>query len=316
LGTQRKFKLLATKLAVLAKLKNGHEYTETMPIDTFLAIKQNIPNLPSSMKKVAHVLVDDPIFVSRSTLAQVAERCGVSEPTVLRFIRKNNFVGFRDFQYMVIQFLAAGTPAAFSNITPTDDIEDVVGKLFDKSIQTLANARKNLDVSAIKGAVDAIASASSVLVLGYGASAIVAQDIAQKFPLFGKPIHAPTDSHQQFMAAAVADSSTVVLAISNTGQTIELLRAVSVAKSCGAVVVSITEKHSLLAKLSDIVIVGNSEDNTDIFTPSTSRLVDLVIIDILAASTSSNFSEQTLENLNRMKSLLSKMRAGEEESFN
>ena len=118
------------------------------------------------------------------------------------------------------------------------------------------------------------------------------------------------------MAAAVADSSTVVLAISNTGQTIELLRAVSVAKASGAVIVSITEKHSPLAKLSDIAIVGNSEDNTDIFTPSTSRLVDLVIVDILAAAISSSFTEQTLENLNRMKSLLSKMRAGEDESFN
>lgn len=287
-----------------------------MPTDIFFTIKQNIPNLPNSMKKVAHVLVDDPAFVSRSTLAQVAAKCGVSEPTVLRFIRKNNFIGFRDFQYMVIQFLASGTPAAFSNIKPTDNIADVVVKLFDNSIQTLTNAREQIDVTAIKDAVDAIESASSLLVLGYGASGIVAQDTAQKFPLFGKAVHAPLDSHQQFIAAAVADSSTVVLAISNTGQTIELLRAVSVAKSCGAVIVSITENHSPLAKLSDIAIVGNSQDNTDIFTPSTSRLVDLVIIDILAAAISSRFTEEALGNLNRMKSLLSKMRLGLDKSIN
>lgn len=287
-----------------------------MSTDIFFTIKQNIPNLPNSMKKVAHVLVDDPAFVSRSTLAQVAAKCGVSEPTVLRFIRKNNFIGFRDFQYMVIQFLASGTPAAFSNIKPTDNIADVVVKLFDNSIQTLTNAREQIDVTAIKDAVDAIESASSLLVLGYGASGIVAQDTAQKFPLFGKAVHAPLDSHQQFIAAAVADSSTVVLAISNTGQTIELLRAVSVAKSCGAVIVSITENHSPLAKLSDIAIVGNSQDNTDIFTPSISRLVDLVIIDILAAAISSRFTEEALENLNKMKSLLSKMRLGSDKSIN
>lgn len=268
------------------------------------------------MRKVAHVVLDDPLFVSRSTLSQVAAKCSVSEPTVLRFIRKHNFIGFRDFQYAIIQFLASGTPAAFSNIKPNDDISEMTDKLFDKSIQSLINARAQIDVSSIKKAVKAIASASNLLVLGFGASGIVAQDTAQKFPLFGKAIHAPMDSHQQFMAAAISDTSTVVLAISNTGQTIELLRAVTLAKSQGAVIVAITESHSPLAKIANIAIVGNSEDNTDIFTPSTSRLVDLVIIDILAAATSSSFTEETLENLNRMKFLLSKMRLSEDKSFN
>jgi len=58
---------------------------------------------------------------------------------------------------------------------------------------------------------------------GFGASGIIALDAQQKFPLFGVPCLAHTDSHQQFTAAAMTQPGDVAVAIPNTGNTIAII---------------------------------------------------------------------------------------------
>jgi len=259
---------------------------------------------------VCAVVIENPSWASRATLAEIATEAGVSEPSVVRFSRSLGFDGFQDFKYALIQSLASGVPAAHAAVERGDGIEVIANKIFENSLEGLRSTREALNLEALQAAVTAIRKADNLLVLGFGASGIVGQDTAQKFPLFGIPINAPVDFHQQFIAANLATSETVVLAISNTASTTEVLESVIEAKERGATTIAVCGKEGPISRVADIVISHTTED-TDIYTPTTSRLAALVIIDVLAVGVVLRYEPNRISELERMKSHLSRMRRGQ-----
>lgn len=266
-------------------------------------------SLRPSEQKVCSVLIENPTWGSRATLAEIASEAGVSEPSVVRFSRSLGFDGFQDFKYALIQSLASGVPAAHASVERGDDIGVIANKIFENSLEGLRSTREVLNLDALQAAVSAIRKADNMLVLGFGASGVVGQDTAQKFPLFGIPINAPIDFHQQFIAANLATSDTVVLAISNTAMTTEVLESMLEAKQRGATTIAVSGHEGPISQVADIVISHTAED-TDIYTPTISRLVALVIIDVLAVAVVLQYEPSRIFELERMKSHLSRMRQG------
>lgn len=264
---------------------------------------------PSEQKVAARVL-EDPKAVVRMTLAELAKSSQVSEPTIVRFANGIGCDGFHDFRIQLAQSVALGIPATQSVINKDDDTTTTIVKVFDYTISSLDHARRHLDTQQIERAVTALSSCRSILFIGLGASGIVAQDAQQKFPLFGVPCTAPIDHHQQFLAGSVADSDTVVVAISNVGRTQTILHTVHVAREGGATIIGISGGATPLAQLSDIPIIVESLDNTDVYTPTISRIAQLVVIDVLATSVMIRRDDDALRALRRIKQRLARMRAG------
>lgn len=265
--------------------------------------------LRPSEQKVCAVVIEDPLWGSRATLAEIANKAGVSEPSVVRFSRSLGYEGFQDFKYALIQSLASGVPAAQASVERGDGIGVIANKIFENSLEGLRSTREALNLDALQAAVSAIGQADNMLVLGFGASGIVGQDTAQKFPLFGLPINAPVDFHQQFIGANLATPQTVVLAISNTATTTEVLESMLEAKQRGAITIAVCGREGPISRVADIFISHTTED-TDTYTPTTSRLAALVIIDILAVALILQSEPARISELERMKSHLSWMRQG------
>ena len=151
-------------------------------------------SLRPSERKVAEVLTADPSWFSRATLSEIAARAEVSEPTVVRFARSLGSSGFQDFKYTLIQSLASPLVGVHSLIDESDPLQTVITKTIDASITALTSLRDSLNVDTLSRVADAIGAASELIVLGFGASGIVGQDLAQKFPRLGLPINAPADA--------------------------------------------------------------------------------------------------------------------------
>lgn len=246
-----------------------------------------LPSLRRSERRVADIVVENPAFVVESTMATVAEVSGVSEPTVMRFSTSLGFGGFQQFKMALAQTLALGMPATISSISESDSIAELSTKVFDHTISSLDRARRYLDPQRIEQTVDAILGASSLTFTGLGASGVIALDAVQKAPLFGVPCSAPSDPHQQFMAASTAMPGDVFFAISNTGETASVVEIARAAKNSGATVVALTgSEPSALTDVSDIAIVIRTFEDTDRYTPTVSRLAALVVVDILATAVS------------------------------
>lgn len=279
------------------------------PRNVIEATRAMLPDLRKSDRKVADVLIADPKRFMNATLSEVAELAAVSQPTVMRFCAAIGCEGFQDFKIRLAQSIAIGTPATHSAIADDDSSADVASKIFAYTMTSLDWARHKLDMTQMDAAVDLILTASSIEFFGFGASAIVAQDLQQKFPLFGIPCNATVDGHQQFMAASMMGPGGVAVAISNTGSTASIVELVRIAREQGAKVVAITgSTTSPLADYSDIVINVETLDNTDVFTPTTSRIAALVAADILSTLVARQRGADHNQRLTRMKRQLNQKR--------
>jgi len=267
------------------------------------------PELRKSDRKVADVVLANPQRIMNATVAETAEISQVSQPTAIRFCNAIGCEGFQDLKIRLAQSLVLGTPATQSAIFIDDTPEEVASKIFDYTMTSLDWARHKLDMAQVNEAVELILNARSLEIFGFGASAIVAQDFQQKFPLLGVPCHATMDSHQQLMAASMMRRGDVAVAISNTGETLSIVELTRLAREQGAKVIAITgTTTTALANYSDVLINVETLENTDIFTPTTSRIAALVAVDIISTLVARRLDRVENQRLLHMKRYLSQIR--------
>ena len=284
----------------------------TAPRNVLELVRMLRPELRKSDRKVADALLANPRRFLNATVSETASIAEVSQPTVIRFCSAIGCDGFQDFKIRLAQSLALGTPATQSAISEEDTPAEVASKIFDYTMTSLDWARHKLAIEQMNAAVELILTAKSLEIFGLGASAIVAQDLQQKFPLLGIPCHASTDSHQQVMAASMMKPGDVAVTISNTGGTLAIIELARLAREQGAQVITITGgAQTALSDYSDIVINVETLDNTDLFTPTTSRIAALVAVDILSTLVARRLGRAHNQRLVRMKRYLSQRRKNE-----
>lgn len=272
-------------------------------------VRSMLPKLRKSDRKVAEVVFADPRRILNSTVAETAALAGVSQPTVIRFATAVGCTGFQDFKLRLAQSLALGTPATHSAIENSDAPEVVAEKIFDYTMTSLDWARNHLDKAALHKAIDILSGARSIEFFGLGASGIVARDAQQKFPLFGVPCGAQVDSHQQFMVAAMMQPDDVAVVISNTGNTRTVIEIARLARESGAKIIGLIGSDSPLVPYCDVPLLIETLDNTNVYTPTTSRIAALVVVDILSTSVALQRDAAHQERVTTMKRRLSDMRA-------
>jgi RpiR family carbohydrate utilization transcriptional regulator len=119
---------------------------------------------------------------------------------------------------------------------------------------------------------------------GVGNSGVVAQDAQHKFFRLGINGVAYSDGHMQVMSASLLKPNDCVLVISNSGRTRDLMDSCDIARKNGATTIVITASGSPLAKACDIHLGADHPEGFDRYSPMVSRLLHLMIIDILATS--------------------------------
>lgn len=243
----------------------------------------------------------DPATSVHRTLAELAAEAGVSEPTVVRFCRAVGFRGFRDFQITLAQALAAQSGFNDVAMTKIDPQQDLIGSVLSNHLGTLIAVRDALDGDSIARAVDILADARRIEFFGLGASGIVAIDAQQKFFRLGRPTVAYTDPHMQLMSATTLRAGDVVVAISHTGRTKDILESVVTAKDAGAQVVAITSPESPLSFAASVTLPVATAEDTDLYTPMMSRLAHLAVVDILATGLAVRGGAEVADNLRRLK---------------
>jgi RpiR family carbohydrate utilization transcriptional regulator len=284
--------------------------TSTSVDDNLLeVIRRSLLDLRKSDRRVAETILDAPLAAIEMTVAVLAEASETSEPTVLRFCAAVGCEGFRDLRVKLARSLAFARSTSHAAISPEDDLATIVTKIFDFNLSNLSWASSKLDTDRLEDAVRVLFASERIEFFGFGASGIVARDAQQKFPLFGVPCGAPTDGHQMFMTAAMVKPTDTVVAISNTGTTREVVDATRLAKERGARTIGITGSGSPLLEYCDIGIVVETLENTDVFTPTISRVAAMVVIDILSTAVSLGRDEMHHERVADMKRQLAKIRS-------
>ncbi|MCF7694840.1 MurR/RpiR family transcriptional regulator [Mycetohabitans rhizoxinica] len=264
--------------------------------------------LRPSERKLAGYVCDAPREVLDLSMTELASRAGVSQPTIARFCHALGCSGFREFKIRLAQGVAQRLPTVYRDVRLDEPAPGIVSKVFDRTIGALLEVRNSLSAHSVETAIELLADAARVEFYGAGGSGIAAQDIQHKFFRLGMPSVAYTDPHTYAMSAALLGPRDVVVAVSNTGRTRDIIGAVHSALQRDAKVIAITHGNSPLARLATISLLANLTEETDVFSPMTSRMSHLVIGDILAVGVALRRGSALVDRLNDAQKVLAQRR--------
>ncbi len=250
----------------------------------------------------------NPQTAIHSSIATLAKLADVSEPTVNRFCRRLDTKGFPDFKLHLAQSLANGTPYVSRNVEETDGPDAYTHKIFESTMACLDVAKSSLDAQQINRAVDLLTQAKRISFFGQGASSAVAKDAQNKFIRFNIPITRFDDPVMQRMSCINSTDNDVVVLISHTGRTKSLIEIAHLARDNGATVIAITAKNSPLDKAVSLTITLDVSEDTDVYMPMASRVVQMTIIDVLATGFTLRRGSGFRDNLKRVKETLRESR--------
>ncbi|PSW07319.1 MurR/RpiR family transcriptional regulator [Photobacterium lipolyticum] len=284
-------------------------------MNTLEKIQKNLDNFSKSERKVAEVIIASPQTAIHSSIATLAKMADVSEPTVNRFCRRLDTKGFPDFKLHLAQSLANGTPYVNRNVEEDDGPDAYTAKIFESTMACLDVAKNSIDPMQINRSVDLLTQAKKISFFGLGASASVAHDAQNKFFRFNIPIVCFDDIVMQRMSVINCTDGDVVVMISHTGRTKSLVEIAHMARENGATVIGITAKDSPLDRECSLSICLDVPEDTDIYMPMASRVVQMTVIDVLATGFTLRRGAGFRENLKRVKESLKDSRFSKENTL-
>ncbi len=202
------------------------------------------------------------------------------------------------------------------DIDRDDSLADIVAKIAFSDAAAVQDTAANLDLDALAGAVEAVATARRIDVYGIGASGFVGQDLHQKLHRIGLLAFAWPDPHAALTSAALLDDGCVAIAISHTGSTADTVDALRSARESGARTIAITNfVPSPLTAHADLVLTTAARETTFRSGAMASRIAQLAVIDCLFVGVAQRSYDRTTTALDRTyRAVRSRRIAGEQDS--
>jgi RpiR family carbohydrate utilization transcriptional regulator len=271
-------------------------------------IQASLPSLAPAEQRVGKLVLADPRTFAQLPVAQLAERAHVSKPTVVRFCRSMGYDGLSDFKLKLAGSVSEGVPFIHRSVDADDKTSDIAVKVIDNTVAAFLKYRNDASAFALEQAAQALAQTQKtgrrIEFYGVGNSGIVAQDAQHKFFRLGVHAIAYSDGHMQVMSASMLQPGDCVVIVSNSGRTRDLMDACDIAKKQGATTIVITASGSPLAGIGHLHLTADHPEGYDKYSPMVSRLLHLLIIDILATTVALRIGEALQPTLEGMKNNL------------
>jgi RpiR family carbohydrate utilization transcriptional regulator len=271
-------------------------------------IKASLPSLAPAEQRVARLVLGDPRAFANLPVSELADRAHVSKPTVVRFCRSVGYDGLSDFKLKLAGSISEGVPFIHRSVDLDDRTGDVLVKVIDNTVAAFLKYRNDASAFAMDKAVEALANACKtgrrIEFYGVGNSGIVALDAQHKFFRLGVNTIAYSDGHMQVMSATLLGPGDCAVVISNSGRTRDLMDACDIARKNGATTIVMTATGSPLASGAQVHLAADHPEGYDRYSPMVSRLLHLVIIDVLATAVALRIGPRLQPLLREMKNNL------------
>lgn len=253
---------------------------------------------PAELRVAEHVLAH-PRAVLNDPIVEIARAAQVSQPTVIRFCRSLGCEGLSDFKLRLASGLTGTVPVTHTQVNLDDSMQELGAKVLGNTASAILQVRSQLNRETIARAVDLLLGAGHIEFYAVGHYGVVAQDAQFKFLRFGMSSAAYTDTRLQMLAANVLKPRDVAVIISSGGRLSELLEVADKAHARGAYVVAITASQSPLARKADAALIVDHAEDVATHLPMISRILHLLVIDILAVGVAMRRNPEGAELLSR-----------------
>ncbi len=274
-----------------------------------LRVKEIYGSLSQKEQKVADFILNFPDNVIDLSIGNLAEFCGVSVSSVTRLCKSIGYSGYKELcrNLTANRQQSENSDVTYSDIRPGDSIETIMQSVCQSNIYAIESTMALQDVDNVGKIVEILSAARRVDFYGMGSSSLVAQDARNKFLRINKISLPSVDPHDQLLCAATLQPEDVAVAISNSGDTKDLLEIADVIRQTGATLISITHfSKNPLAQKSDYQLYTASSETMFRSGVMSSRISLLAIVDVLYTCVASENYQDVKKSLDWSRMLASK----------
>jgi DNA-binding MurR/RpiR family transcriptional regulator len=264
-------------------------------------IRALMPGLPEAQRATAALILDDPAAVARMTILDLADACRVSTGSITRFCRALGLPGYSALRIA----LAADTGRSEREtwqanmgrqISENDELGQVAEAISAAVSHAVGETLSRLDLAAVEEAASAIARARRVEVCGMGGSAGMGTEFQHRIFRIGVPAWCWSDTQVALTGAALLGPHDVMLAISHSGRTREVIDLAAEAASRGATTVALTnDPESPLARRVDLVLASSVRTDAPGHNSVLSRHAQMAVLDLLYIAVAQRTYDQSTE---------------------
>lgn len=237
-------------------------------------------DMGKSEKKVADWLFSHSGEILPYSITDLASKCDSSEATIVRFSKRLGLAGYQELKINLAK--EHDKRVIVPTITGADDCYSIFEKVCNDAYMSLERTKRTLSAEAMTRAAKSISEAKRVVLIGLGSSASVAEDASFKFLRAGCNAAAYADTHMQAVAVSQLRRGDVLIGISQSGSSKDIVEAMKTARAHGVTTVSITSKErSPIARHSDVLLLTDTEETRHSTLGLNSHLARLVVIDAL-----------------------------------
>ena len=237
-----------------------------------------------SERKIGTYIIQHTAEVVDMTVGELAQACGVSDASVSRFCKKINMKGFHHLKITLAKEISEKgiEEEEVSNHISVNDIEQSLKNILANKVTEITQTVSMMDAKQLSEILNKLNMARTVQFFAVGNTIPVAIDGAFKLNQIGIPAVSGTNWETQIGYTYNMTAEDVVIAISNSGESTAVLRALEAAKSAGATTLSITNSEkSSAAQLSDYHITTATREKLFLDGYCFSRVSATTVIEIL-----------------------------------
>jgi DNA-binding MurR/RpiR family transcriptional regulator len=290
-------------------MKTKQKHHAPMKAGSLIRIKSAIESFKPSERAVAEFVLENPEQVMHMSISEASQNIGVGESTIIRFCRVLGYKGYQDFKLRLAQDLVEPVHYIHENVSFEDNAKDLAQKVFQTNLQAVENTMKVLDPEMVEVAAKLLTTARRIDIYGVGYSSFTAKDAKLKLARLGLIVDSYGDAHLQAMAAVSLTKSDVVIGISHSGSTKDVVDSLLVARKTGAVTIAITNfSPSPITRAADIVLLTAAPESTFGGEVLTSRIAQLCVVDVLSVTVAITLGEKCLALIEKTSEAVKKKR--------
>ncbi len=263
-----------------------------------MKIEQQLSSFSTAEKKVAQYVLENPEFIPNMTTKELSQQAHASEASIVRFCKRVGVDSFRMFKLALAKELTRGQ--AYVNSASLLDSDDSPPMLFQK-VSSLNQMALEMTFNTISSqefskAVETMSKAKKIALFGVGGSFTSCIDGQYKFMRLGFHSLASSDYHYMVPFITMMGPEDVLICMSTSGKTKEVMELANYAKERGIMLIAITSSNtSPLYKQSDIQLLMPDIEVEQRIGSIASRTSQLNLIDSLYVSIFHRIGEDLLE---------------------
>ncbi|WP_203130433.1 MULTISPECIES: MurR/RpiR family transcriptional regulator [Aeromonas] len=243
-----------------------------------LLLRHQLATYSQTLQRLGQFVLEQPQRVLYLTITELARESGTSEASVTRLCRGVGCRGYTEFKMA----LALETQQEQAN-QPQASATSAFSTLIEESVAALRDTGALVSQQALLQSAELLEKARQIQIYGVAASAIIGEYLAYRLLRMGISAQQFSDMHRAAMNATSLKPEDVVIAVSSSGSTKDLLHAVQLGKEHGASIIVLSNtSRSPLATLADQLLVAAKPEGPLTAGSFHSKISAMLVIELLS----------------------------------